>query len=283
MLEVQNLTKNYPNFKLDDVTFALPGGVILGLIGENGAGKTTLISAILGLIQPDGGSAAFDGQAIAESKSLREDIGVVFDSINFHESLTPGQIGKICAATYKKWDAALYQSYLARFDLPERQEIKGFSKGMKMKLSIAAALSHHPRLLILDEATGGLDPVMRDDMLDLFLEFVQDDQHSILMSSHITGDLEKIADYIAFLHKGKLLLNKPKDELRYNYGILRCGQAELGKIDPRDMLCLRREPHQTSILVADKIAAKAKYPDILIDNATIDEIMLLYVKGERMQ
>lgn len=203
ILQVENLTKQYADFKLDHVSFSVPKGTIMGLIGENGAGKSTTINAILDLIHKDDGTVTFWGQELSSTKQIKEDVGVVFDGINFYETLTPAKVGKIAGAAYKQWDGHLFQDYLKRFQLPADKEIKSLSKGMKMKLCIAVALSHNPKLLILDEATSGLDPVMRDDILDVFLEFVQDENHSILMSSHITTDLEKVADYITFIHQGK--------------------------------------------------------------------------------
>ncbi len=282
ILQVENLTKQYAGFQLDHVSFSVPKGTIMGLIGENGAGKSTTINAILDLIHKDGGTVAFWGQELSSSKQLKEDIGVVFDDINFYAALTPAQIGKISAAAYQQWDEVMYQDFLKRFQLPAGKEIKTFSKGMKMKLCIAAALSHKPKLLILDEATSGLDPVMRDDILDIFLEFVQDENHSILMSSHITTDLEKVADYITFIHQGKVLFCKTKDELRYQYGIIRCGAALFGQIDRTEILTYRKDDYQWNVLVADKEKAARKYKNAVVDDATIDDIMLLYVKGEQL-
>lgn len=206
---------------------------------------------------------------------------VVFDGINFYETLTPAKVGKIAGAAYKQWDGHLFQDYLKRFQLPADKEIKSLSKGMKMKLCIAVALSHNPKLLILDEATSGLDPVMRDDILDVFLEFVQDENHSILMSSHITTDLEKVADYITFIHQGKVLFCKTKDELRYNYGIIRCGAALFDQLDKAEILAYRKDDYQWNVLVADKEKARRKYKNAVVDDATIDDILLLYVKGEQ--
>ncbi len=281
ILEVEDLTKQYAGFKLDHVSFSVPKGTIMGLIGENGAGKTTTISAILDLIRKDEGTVRFWGQELSSSRQFREDIGVVFDGINFYETLTPAKVGKISGAAYRQWDSSLYRNYLDRFQLPADREIKSMSKGMKMKLCIAIALSHRPKLLILDEATGGLDPVMRDDILDVFLDFVQDEEHSILMSSHITSDLEKIADYITFIHQGKVLFCKTKDELRYRYGIIRCGATVFDRIDREEILALRKEDYQWNVLVADREKARRKYKDAVVDDATIDDIMLLYVKGEQ--
>lgn len=279
ILQVENLTKQYPGFTLDHVSFSVPKGTIMGLIGENGAGKSTTINAILDLINKDDGTVAFWGQELSSSKQLKENIGVVFDGINFYETLTPSKVGKISSAAYKQWDEHLYTEYLKRFQLPADKEIKTLSKGMKMKLCIAAALSHKPKLLILDEATSGLDPVMRDDILDVFLEFVQDETHSIMMSSHISTDLEKVADYITFIHQGKVIFCKRKDELRYHYGIIRCGAAVFDQIDKQEVLAYRKDDYQWNVLVADKEKAKRKYKNAIVDDASIDDILLLYVKG----
>lgn len=282
ILQVNNLTKQYSNFKLDNVSFSIPKGTIMGLIGENGAGKSTTINAILDLIKKDDGTVTFWGQELSsDPRRLKEDIGVVFDGINFYETLTPAKIGQISKAAYTQWDQHLYNEYLTKFQLPTKNEVKTFSKGMKMKLCIAVALSHHPKLLILDEATSGLDPVMRDDILDVFLDFVQDEQHSILMSSHITTDLEKIADYITFIHQGKVMFCKTKDELRYCYGIIRCGAALFDAIDKTEVLAYRKCDYQWDVLVADKEKARRKYKSAVVDDASIDDILLLYVKGEQ--
>ena len=281
ILEVKNLTKHYDGFTLDHVSFQVPGGCIMGLVGENGAGKSTTIKAILDLVHKDEGTVTFWGRELSGSSDLKEDIGVVFDGISFYETLTPVQVGRILGAAYRRWDDRLYKQYLERFSIPKEKEIKGLSKGMKAKLSIAAALSHRPKFLIMDEATSGLDPVMRDDMLDVFLEFVQDEEHSILMSSHITTDLEKVADYITFIHQGKLLFCKSKDELRYQYGIVRCGAAVFEQMDKSQVLAWRKEDYQWDVLVPEKEKARRLYKNAVVDDATIDDILLLYVKGER--
>ena len=283
ILEVRNLTKQYADFTLDHVSFSIPKGTIMGLIGENGAGKSTTINAILDLIHKDDGTVTFWGQELSSAKQLKEDIGVVFDGINFYETLTAAKVGKISQTAYKQWDDRLYREYLNRFQLPTDKEIKTFSKGMKMKLCIAVALSHRPKLLILDEATSGLDPVMRDDILDVFLEFVQDEEHSIMISSHITTDLEKVADSITFIHHGKVLFCKAKDELRYQYGIIRCGAAAFDEIDKSEILAYRKEDYQWNVLVADKEKARRRYKNAVVDDAAIDDILLLYVKGERIK
>ncbi|MCC8028094.1 MAG: ABC transporter ATP-binding protein [Clostridium sp.] len=281
ILLVKNLSKAYDGFRLEDVCLEIPKGSIVGLIGENGAGKSTTLNAILDLIKRDSGTVTFWGEELsANPHRLKEDIGVVFDDINFYETLTPAQIGKICAKAYRQWDPGQYAELAEGFRLPLHKEIKTFSKGMKRKLCIAAALSHHPRLLILDEPTSGLDPVMREDILEVFLDFVQDDEHSILMSSHISTDLEKIADYITFIHQGKVLFSKNKDQLIYGYGIIRCTSAQFEAIAKDEMLAWRKCDYQWEVLVADKEASRRKYRDMVVDNATIDDILLLYVKGE---
>lgn len=280
-LEIKHLCKYYNNFRLEDVNLLLPKGRIIGLIGENGAGKSTTMKAALNLIHKDGGEVLFWGQQLTEeTKALKEDIGVVFDGINFYETLTPAQVGKIHRAAYRNWDDAVFSEYCSRFSLPENKEIKEFSKGMQVKLCLAAALSHNAKLLILDEPTSGLDPVVRDDILDVFLDYVQDEEHSILISSHITTDLEKIADYIVFINKGKIILNESKDELIYRYGIIRCGSDDWSKVERKDVLASRKSGYQWNILVRDRKAAQNKYPGMIVDAATLEEIMLLYVKGE---
>lgn len=240
-LVVKDLKKNYHDFTLDGVSFSLPRGSIVGLIGENGAGKSTTINAILGLIKKDGGTISILGKQDNEiDNGIRDQIGVVFDGSNFPRSLSARKLNNVFKNIYSTWDENGYFSLLQKMSLPTDKKIKEFSKGMKMKLSIAVALSHHSKLLILDEATSGLDPVVRDDILDLFLDFVQDENNSILVSSHITSDLEKVADYIVFIHKGKVVFSKPKDELKYQYGIIRCGAAQFDAIDKKDVITMEQ-------------------------------------------
>ena len=281
-LEIHELTKKYEDFTLDHISFQVPSGSIVGLIGENGAGKTSTINAVLGLIKKDSGEIEILGEnADNLSSPVKEEIGVVFDGSNFSEELTPVKLNKVLREVYSSWDQALFSKLLDQMEVPLSKKIKTFSKGMKMKLSIAVALAHHPKLLILDEATSGLDPVMRDDILDIFLDFVQDEEHSILVSSHITSDLEKVADYIVFLHEGKIIFSKSKDELIYRYGIIKCGAAQFAAIDQQDIVAWRKQDYEWDILVADRDAAGKKYPKTIIDPATIDDIMLFYEKGER--
>ena len=285
ILELQQVTKSFSksNFTLDHVTFSLPYGAIMGFVGENGAGKTTTIGCILNTVTKDSGTVRLFGQEMSDADvNLREKNGVVYDGDNFPTYWTAKQLSSVMAGLYRQWDETLFQKYLSDFRLPETQKIKHYSKGMTMKLAIAAALSHHPQLLILDEATSGLDPIMRDEMLDVFLEFVQEEAHSILLSSHITSDLEKIADYITFIHNGRLILTASKNDLAYHYAVMRCGERQFQTLDPRDMLAYRKRDYQIDVLVSNGEKARKKYKDAIIDHVSIDEIMLLLVKGERI-
>ena len=277
---VSGLTKTYQDFVLDHVSFTVPSGSIVGLIGENGAGKSTTINAALGLIQKeDGVVSILDSEEL--DGDVKEQIGVVFDGSNYPEILSPRKLNRVMKNIYRTWDEQIYFGLLKQFSLPSDKQIKQFSKGMKMKLAISAAFSHHSRLLILDEATSGLDPVVRDDILDMLMDFVQDEEQSILVSSHITSDLEKIADYIVFIHEGKVVFEKPKDELTERYGIIKCGAAQFDTLDKSDIISYRKMDYEWQILVSDRERAQRKYPKALVVPAAIDEIMLLYVKGEK--
>ena len=279
-LTVSGLTKTYQDFVLDRVSFSVPSGSIVGLIGENGAGKSTTINAALGLIQKEAGHVSILGREGLDS-GTKEEIGVVFDGSNYPEILSPRRLNAVMKNIYRSWDETAYFRLLKRFSLPPEKRIKQFSKGMKMKLAISVALSHHSKLLILDEATSGLDPVIRDDILDMLLDFVQEEDHSILVSSHITSDLEKIADYIVFIHEGKVVFSKPKDELVEQYGVLKCGAAQFDALDKADIIVYRKMDYVWQVLVADREKMQKKYPKAMVVPATIDEIMLLYVKGEK--
>ena len=227
-LEIRGLTKHFADFTLDNLNLTLPGGCILGLIGENGAGKSTTVRLILGMLRADSGTVTILGRDSRENPTLtKQDIGVVLDEVGIPECMTPKQVGKVMANVFLHWNAETYQRLLTGFSLPENQKFKEFSKGMKMKLGLAVALSHEAKLLILDEATSGLDPVVRDEVVDMLAEFTRDETHAILISSHIVSDLEKLCDYVAFLHKGKLLLCEGKDLLLSEYGILHCKPYEL--------------------------------------------------------
>lgn len=279
-LIISGLTKTYKDFMLNGVSFSVPCGSIVGLIGENGAGKSTTINAVLGLIQKEAGSICVLGKEQLDNE-IKEQIGVVFDGNNYPEIFSTRKLNRIMKDIYHSWEEHTFLNLLKKFFLPADKPIKQFSKGMKMKLAIAVALSHNSKLLILDEATSGLDPVIRDDILDILLDFAQDETHSILISSHITTDLEKIADYIVFIHEGQVVFSMPKDELIEQYGIIKCGAAQFEALDKSDIIVYRKMDYEWQVLVADRAAMKKKYPKTLIDSVSIDEIMLLYVKGER--
>ena len=265
ILELRQVSKSFPgsSFRLEDISFSLPYGAVLGFVGENGAGKTSTIGCILNTIAQYDGSIKLFGKEMRDSDTdIRERIGVVYDGEN--------------------WDKTLFRHYLEKFKLAPTQKIKQYSRGMTMKLAIAAALSHHPQLLVLDEATSGLDPIMRDEMLDVFLDFVQDERHSILLSSHITSDLEKIADYITFIHNGRLIFSALKDDLRYNYAVMRCSENQFQALNQEDMMAYLKRDYQVDVLLSDGKAAQRKYKDAVIDHVSIEEIMLLLIKGERI-
>ncbi len=285
ILEVQQVCKAFPktNFSLKQISFSIPYGSIMGFVGENGAGKTTTIGCILNTVARDSGTVRLFGREMLDADTgLRERIGVVYDGDNFPAYWNAEQLSRVMQGLYKQWDNAFFYAYLERFRLLPKQKIKHYSRGMTMKLAVAAALSHHPQLLILDEATSGLDPIMRDDMLDVFLDFVQDENHAILLSSHITSDLEKIADRITFIHDGRLLLTASKNDLAYHFAVMRCKESQFRELDPGDILAYRKRDFQTDVLVADGKDAARKYRGAVIDHVSVDEIMLLLAKGERV-
>ncbi len=280
ILSIINLTKEYKDFTLDNITFSVPYGCIVGLIGENGAGKSTIIKAISEVIVKDSGEINFFGSQDAIHFLDKEKIAVVFDGNNFPDMLNINALNSVLKNIYPNWDEKKYFDMCKALDLPTKKIIKKFSKGMQMKLSIIVAFCHNANLMILDEATSGLDPVIREEVLDMLLEFIQTEENAVLVSSHITSDLEKIADYIVFIHDGKVLFNLPKDELMYNYGIAKCGENSFNSIDKSDIKTYRKKDLHYEILVSDKQNFAKKYGKIDVEPATIDEIMLLYIKGE---
>lgn len=286
ILELEQVCKTFPRtgFALDHLSFHVPYGAIMGFVGENGAGKTTTIGCILNTVAKTGGRVRIFGREMTDADTdIREKIGVVYDGDNFPGYLTAEQLSQIMRGIYRQWDGALFRTLLDKFHLPMKQKIKSYSRGMTMKLAIAAALAHHPKLLILDEATSGLDPIARDDMLDVFLEFVQEEDHSILLSSHITSDLEKVADYITFIHDGRLIMTASRDDLAYHYAVLRCRESRFMEMDREDIIAFRKRDYQIDVLVADGKKAKQKYRDVVADHVSLEEIMLLLVKGEKIE
>ena len=277
-IEIKDLKKSYPGFTLGEISLDIPQGIIAGLIGENGAGKTTLIKSSLDVVKKDQGSVSVLG---TETESAKEEIGIVLDNSFFPEILNPGNIDSILKGVYRNWDSELFYRYLDSFSIKKNQILKTMSKGMRKKVEIATALSHHPKLLIRDEPTSGLDPIVRNEVLDLFLDFIQNEEHTILLSTHITSDLEHIADQILFIDKGKLILNRDRSEIFDNYGILRCSAEDFRNIDREDMLAYKKNRYEYDVLVTDMNACRKKYENCVIDRITLEDLMLIMVKGER--
>ena len=270
-IELRDLEKHYRDFDLR-ISLSLPQGCILGLVGENGAGKSTTIRMLLGMTKPDGGSL----QVLGQPRADKEQIGVVLDEPAFPECLNAKQVGKIMAGIFRSWDKAAFAAYLKKLSLPENKPFKEFSRGMKMKLSIAVALSHHPKLLVLDEPTSGLDPIVRDEVVELFADFARQEDHSVLISSHIVSDLEKLCDYVAFLHKGKLLLCEERDALREEYGLVQLSKADFDALDPGIVVGARRSPYGVSAILRRDDAPT----EIPMEPVSIEDLFILMVKGE---
>ena len=279
ILTVKDLQKKYNNFTLGPINTSFKGGVIIGLIGENGAGKTTFIKSILGIIKSTGKVEIFGHDISTEEKDVKENIGVVLDNSFFPEVLTANDIDKIMNPLYKNWDPGLFYNLLERFSIPKNKTIKTLSKGMRKKLEIAAALAHHPKFLLLDEPTSGLDPVVRKEVLDVFLDFIQDEKHTILLSTHITSDLERIADYILFLNHGQIVLEETKDDIMENYGILKCGINDFSKVAKEDIIRFIKNKYNYEILVKNPFKLQKKYPEMVMDKLTLEDLMVLIVKG----
>lgn len=283
-IEIKDLTVKYDGFTLDKVSFQVPKGSIMGFIGQNGAGKTTTIKALLNIVKRDAGTVRILGlDNIRDEIAIKEQIAVVFDELPFHDQLTAKNMNIILRDVYKEWDETVFQSYLERLTLPYKKRIGEFSKGMKMKLQIATALSHNAKLLVMDEATTGLDPVVRNECLDMFMEYLQDENHSILMSSHITTDLEKVADSVTFIDKGKLLLSGYKDDVLESHGVIKCTKADYKEIDVEDMVSTRLTDFGAEVMVRDKALCRNKYSGLVLDDTTLEEIMLFYVNAGKKE
>ena len=279
-IELNHICKSFGEFAIQDLSLTVPSGTICGLVGENGAGKSTTIRLLMNALRSDGGTARVLGVDVSspEFRAVKEDVGVVLDEAYYPETLTAVQVGKVMAGTYKRWDQGIYDGYLRRFDLPGKKPFKDFSRGMKMKLAIAVALSHQPKLLILDEATSGLDPIVRDEVLEIFNEFTREEDHSILISSHILSDLEKLCDYIAFLHRGQLLFCDEKDQLLETYGVFAGTAEQLESL--REEAVLGREASGYGGVRA--LGRREEVPAGLeLERATVEDIILFMVKGAK--
>lgn len=278
-IELSHICKSFDTFAIQDLSLTVPSGTICGLVGENGAGKSTTIRLLMGALRPDSGAAAVLGTDVSSPAftAVKEDVGVVLDEAYFPETLNALQVGKILAATYRQWEPSAYDGYLRRFGLPEKKPFRDFSRGMKMKLAIAAALSHRPKLLVLDEATSGLDPIVRDEVLEIFNEFTREEDHSILISSHIVSDLEKLCDYIAFLHQGRLLFCEEKDRLLEDCGIF-VGTAEQAESLLPEAVIGREAKDYGGVRA---LVRRSMVPESLVlERPTVEEIILFIVKGE---
>lgn len=283
-IEISGVTKRYDGFTLDNISFTVPKGTIMGFIGQNGAGKSTTMKALLNIIKIDDGSIKLMGLDYIEHESeVKEHMAAVFDEIPFHDNFRARQLNTMFKGLYVNWDEEKFYQYLKRFSLPENKKIGKFSKGMKMKLQIATALSHGAKVLIMDEATTGLDPIVRNEILDIFREYLEDDTNSILLSSHITSDLDKIADSITFIDKGKILLTGYKDEILEKHGLIKCAQKDYRNMETEDVISARFNEYSVEVMVNDKEKCKKKYPNLLIEKTNLEEIMIFYVNKEKKE
>ncbi|MDD3174163.1 MAG: ABC transporter ATP-binding protein [Herbinix sp.] len=278
---IKNLRKSYKDFTLNNISFNVPRGTIMGFVGENGAGKTTTIKAILDLIRIDGGEISILGSnARMLSNEMKAQIGVVFDGSNLHDNMNSKNINYVMKNIYPNWEEQIFNRYIKKLQLPEKKIIKEYSRGMKMKLSIAIALSHHSKLLILDEATSGLDPMVREEILDIFLEFIQNEENTILLSSHIISDIEKIADYVTFIHQGNIIFSESKDDLIYRHGVLHCRREDVAVIDSNFIVGIRENSFGAEVLIRNKDDFKRRYHQFNVEKTSIEEIMLLVSRGK---
>lgn len=278
-IEVKNLVKKFDGFILGPIDFGIPKGTIVGYIGQNGAGKSTTIKLLLGLLNKDSGEIKILGESDTGSIKLKDRIGIVFDDLLVPEEMTLTDVERFCSGVYSKWDKEIFSGFIKKFNLPVKQIIKNYSRGMKMKLSMAVALAHNAELLILDEATSGLDPIVREEILDMLLEFMQDENHTILISSHILSDLEKVADYIAFIDAGKILFVEEKDELKENYGLCTLSNEEVDGIDEKAIVGRRVHSFGQELLVKRSLAPAG----MKLQKPSIEDIMIYFVKGEKKQ
>lgn len=281
-IKITDLCKQYDGFALKNVNFHVPKGCIMGFIGQNGAGKTTTIRAILNMIQIDSGEITILGYDNRKEETLaKEDIGVVFDEMGFHKVLSPIHLNKMFRNIYKNWDEEVFFGYLERFGLPQKKKVGKFSRGMQMKLQIAVALSHHARLLIMDEPTSGLDPIVRNEMLDVFLEFVENEEHTILLSSHITSDLERIADYITFIDQGQILLSDERLSIIEQHRLIKCSKEDVAKIPPDYIVGKHLSQFGAEVLVKNQEMCRRECSALLMEDVNLEEIMLFYVSGSK--
>lgn len=275
-IEIKNLTKHYGGFTLDNVSFGVPRGSVVGLIGENGAGKSTIIKSLLGVINTDGGEILFDGVPLGRlGKNQRQLTGVVLDDVSLPSAVNLRELNTVMKNMFSRWDEQTFFALTERFRLPRDKKTGEFSKGMKMKTAIAAALSHGAETLILDEPTSGLDPVARDEILDILYDFMQNSGHAVLISSHITSDLEKLCDYVVFIHGGKVAVSGEKDALLEEYAVY---GGNISDLDPAAVVRVRRRNYGADALVKKSMIP----PSFGTEKTTLEDIMLFFVKGEKL-
>jgi len=283
-IELYGVCKSYPNFRLNELSFNVPKGCIMGFIGQNGAGKTTTLRSILHITNIDRGLIHIFGQDHTLNElEIKKRIAVVFDEIPFHGKLTAQDMNIIFSGIYPEWNSVTYFEHLRFFEIPQKQKISTYSKGMKMKLQIACALSHNAELLILDEPTAGLDPVVRDEVLQAFMRYMEDGERSILMSSHITSDLDKIADMVTFIDNGEILLSERVDTLLDRHGLIKCAPEDVGILDPEDVIDVRMNRFGAEVLVQDRVKAANSMPNVVIDRVNLEDIMVYYVDKRRKE
>lgn len=275
-VEIRGLCKSFGSFGLEDVSLDIPKGYVVGLIGENGAGKTTLIKCMTGACSIDSGEVLFPSGGRPEVG----DIGIVFDECHFFPNMSGAQIGGVMSGMFPKWDQASYERLMSGFGIPLDKKLREYSRGMKMKIQVAVALSHDPKLVILDEATAGMDPAARDEFLDIVMGYMADEEHTVLMSSHITTDLERVADYIAFIHEGRVLMYGTKDDIMENYGIAKGREADVLSIGRENIVSIRRDGYSVSALVKDRKGVGEAYPELVVDPASLDDIMVMIIRGD---
>lgn len=282
-ISMKSVTKKYDKFTLDHINLEIPKGSIVGLVGENGAGKTTLLKCILGLVNTDEGEISIEGKNVRElSPDWKNEIGVVMTGLNFMGTMNAREVGRCMKNFYSGWDEKIYEDYLKKFRIDPQKKIKEYSRGTSMKLDIAISLSHNASLLLFDEATSGLDPVVRDEILDILLEFIQDENHTAFISSHITSDLDKVADYIAFIHEGGLVFFKEKDELLYDYGVVHCSPRDFATIPGSYVVGVRKNSFAYDVMIKDRRAFERQYRQFPVDNTNIEEIILFQIRGEHV-
>lgn len=281
-IEIKNVTKSYKDFSLHEMSMTVPKGTIMGFVGQNGSGKTTTIKSILNLIETDSGNiSVFGMDSTKNSLCIKENIGVVFDELALPNVLTCKQTNNIMKSIYKNWDEKAFFKYIEDFELPPNKQFKKFSRGMQMKIQMAVALSHNAKLLILDEATAGLDPIARNELLDLLLAFMEDEEHSILMSSHITSDLERIADYVTFIDKGNILLSDEKYSILENHSLVKGSINEIESLPHEYIISIRKNSYGAEALTNNPSALKEIYPSLIYDKVSLDDILCFYVSKRR--